>query len=83
MTLEVFERDPKAIQAVAYNLVSIGEATAGIPEEIREQHAGLPWQKMRAMRNVVVQEYFLINPPKNPARTTADPGDWWRSRATW
>jgi len=39
----------------------IGEAAAGISQEFREQHAGIPWARIIAMRNILVHQYFGID----------------------
>jgi len=38
----------------------IGEAVRHLPQEVIDAHPELPWSEMRAMRNVVVHEYFGV-----------------------
>ena len=38
----------------------IGEAARHIPEDVVAANPDLPWPEMRAMRNVVVHEYFGV-----------------------
>ena len=56
-----FEKNPQVQDAVVRNIEIIGEAVSKIntlaPDFIN-QHAQLPWAQMRAMRNVVIHEYF-------------------------
>jgi uncharacterized protein with HEPN domain len=61
MTCEQFAADKKTIRAAAYEIGVIGEAVRHIPAEVRERHPELPWDKMQAMRNIVVHEYFRID----------------------
>lgn len=45
-------------EAVAYNLIIIGEATAALPSHVIDDHPDIPWQLMRGMRNVLAHKYF-------------------------
>ena len=38
----------------------IGEASRHIPDAVVAAHPGLPWTEVRAMRNVIVHEYFGV-----------------------
>ena len=38
----------------------IGEAAKHIPDEVVVAHPEIPWPEMRAMRNIVVHEYFGV-----------------------
>jgi len=59
--LQAFEKNRQVQDAVVRNIEIIGEAVSKInplaPDFIN-QHAQLPWAQMRAMRNVVIHEYF-------------------------
>jgi uncharacterized protein with HEPN domain len=61
-SLAAFEQDERTLQAVAYNLLIIGEASAAIPRDVQDRYPDIPWSKMRAMRNVVTHEYFVVDP---------------------
>jgi uncharacterized protein with HEPN domain len=50
------------LKAVLYNLAGMGEAARKVPEEITSRHTALPWREMSDMRNVVIHEYFGIDP---------------------
>ncbi|MDA0245056.1 MAG: DUF86 domain-containing protein [Chloroflexi bacterium] len=39
----------------------IGEASAHLSPELREQYFNIPWAKMVGMRNVVSHQYFRID----------------------
>ena len=62
MTLAEFCTDSKTIDAVVRNLIMIGEASRYIPESIEQRHPEVPWRTMRGIRNVVVHEYFGVDP---------------------
>ncbi len=56
-SLDLFEANRMAVDAVALNILIIGEAAGHIPAEIRDRHPEVPWADMRAMRNVVAHHY--------------------------
>ena len=39
----------------------MGEAAAGISDELKEAHLNVPWHQMTAMRNRLIHGYFDIN----------------------
>jgi uncharacterized protein with HEPN domain len=39
----------------------MGEAARAVPAEVQERYPRLPWEKMQAIRNILVHEYFLID----------------------
>lgn len=51
-----------AYDAVLRNLAVVGEAVKSLPEEFKQQHATTPWSSIAGLRNVVVHEYFRVNP---------------------
>jgi uncharacterized protein with HEPN domain len=62
MTFDEFVADQRTIDAVVRNLMTMGESIRWIPEPILEAHPAVPWQTLRGMRNVVVHEYFGVDP---------------------
>ena len=56
-----FEADQKTIDAVLRNLEIIGEAARHVPETVTEKHPDIPWDEMRAIRNIIIHEYFGVN----------------------
>ena len=42
--------------------MTIGESTRWIPEPIKDAHREVPWRTLRGVRNVVVHEYFGVDP---------------------
>ena len=61
MNFETFAKDVRTQDAVIRNFGIIGEAANHVPDAIRTAHPGVPWPQMRALRNLVVHEYFGIN----------------------
>jgi len=55
-----FTENELVVDAVSYCFGIIGEAARHVPDEIVAAHPELPWAEMRAMRNVVVHEYFGV-----------------------
>ena len=51
-----------AYDAVLRNLAVIGEAVRALPENLKTSHAEIPWASISGLRNVVVHEYFRVNP---------------------
>ena len=48
--------------AVLRNLAVIGEAAKSLPDDFKQEHAGTPWPSIAGLRNMVVHEYFRVNP---------------------
>jgi len=61
LTAQTFERDRKAVHAVLFNLVVIGEAARNVPDEVQKAHPEVPWADMCAMRNFVAHGYFAVS----------------------
>ena len=63
MDCELFSHDPKTIDAVLRNFEVIGEAATHIPDGIREKFPEFPLMELRAIRNIIVHEYFGVSLP--------------------
>jgi uncharacterized protein with HEPN domain len=61
MDFTAFRNDRKTVDAVVRNLTIIGEAAARVPEKAVRAYPDVPWAEMRAMRNLVVHEYFGVS----------------------
>jgi uncharacterized protein with HEPN domain len=61
MDLESFINDGKTIRAVAFELVTIGEAVRSLPEAFKRKHPGIPWTNIQGVRNILVHEYFRLD----------------------
>ncbi len=51
-----------AYDAVLRNLAVIGEAVRSLPSETRDRVTDVPWAAIAGLRNIVVHEYFRVNP---------------------
>lgn len=51
-----------AYDAVLRNLAVIGEAVRSLPTETRDRMPDIPWAAIAGLRNIVVHEYFRVNP---------------------
>jgi len=60
MDVAAFIADQRTLDAVSRCFGIIGEAVVHIPDEVKDAHAEIPWVEMRAMRNIVVHEYFGV-----------------------
>ena len=58
-----FSADMKTQDAVLRNLGVIGEAVGRLPQDIDTVAPEVEWRKIRALRNILVHEYFGINLP--------------------
>ena len=59
-----FLNDRKTQQAVLMNFMTMGEAAVLLKNEhaaFIAEHADIPWDKMRGMRNILTHEYWNIN----------------------
>jgi len=61
LTFELFQRDEKTVEAVCFALVVIGEAATHVPDAVQASAPGIPWRKMRGMRNIAAHEYFGLD----------------------
>jgi uncharacterized protein with HEPN domain len=51
-----------AYDALLRNLAVIGEAVRSLPSETRDAMPDVPWASIAGLRNIVVHEYFRVNP---------------------
>lgn len=58
---EAFTNNTMAVDAVIRNLEVIGEAARNIPAEIAARHPEIGWPEMRAIRNILIHEYFGVD----------------------
>lgn len=58
--LAAFESDDLTLDAVSRCFGIIGEAARHVPDDVLAAHPEIPWAEMRAMRNVVVHQYFGV-----------------------
>ena len=60
--LESAEIGRMAYDAVLRNLAVVGEAVKSLPPELKDRHPDIPWSSIAGLRNVVVHEYFRVDP---------------------
>ncbi len=60
-TYDNFISNDMMIAAVVRELEIIGEASGKLSEPFRKTHSGTQWQKIVAMRNFLIHEYFGVN----------------------
>ncbi|MFC1583947.1 DUF86 domain-containing protein [Fibrobacterota bacterium] len=56
-----FQADDKTVSAVIRKFEIIGEASKGVPAEIRRKHTLVPWKEMAAMRDRLIHVYFGVD----------------------
>jgi uncharacterized protein with HEPN domain len=61
MDFRTFEDDTKTQHAVIRNLEIIGEAARTIPVEVRDNASEIEWNKIIALRNILIHEYFGVS----------------------
>lgn len=49
------------IDAVVRNIEIIGEASKNVPDDVKEKHPEIPWEKLAGIRNRIVHEYFGVD----------------------
>lgn len=47
---------------VAYHLQMIGEAANSLSADLKVQHLDIPWIQIIGLRNLLVHEYFRVDP---------------------
>lgn len=61
LSFENFKKDEKTIYAVTRALEIIGEATAQIPDEIKNKYPQIQWKKIKGFRDKVVHKYWGVD----------------------
>lgn len=61
MDFDTFVSTSLVIDAVVRNVEILGEASRHLEEAFRIQHSEIPWQKIGAIRNRIVHEYFGVD----------------------
>ena len=59
-----FNRDIKTVDAVARNIILIGDAASGVESTVREELPDIPWHRIVGMRNILTHEYFQVDTAK-------------------
>lgn len=61
MSKQEFAADDKSVDAVVRNLEVIGEAVKRLPTDLRSREAGIEWQKIAGLRDILIHQYFGID----------------------
>jgi uncharacterized protein with HEPN domain len=56
-----FLADPMTQEAVAYELLKLGEAAGRVSKTLRRGHPEVPWGHLVELRNEIVHEYFRVD----------------------
>jgi uncharacterized protein with HEPN domain len=56
-----FSNDDMMIDAVVRELEIIGEASRNLSDSFQDDHSEIAWYKIKAIRNVLIHEYFGID----------------------
>jgi uncharacterized protein with HEPN domain len=59
---EMFLADRMVRDAVLRNLEVIGEAVKNVSPGLRSRRPDVPWQRIAAMRDVLIHQYFGVDP---------------------
>jgi uncharacterized protein with HEPN domain len=58
---EVFEQDELIQVWIFHHIQIIGEAASQLGREFHEDHPGIPWPEIVALRNLLIHEYFGVD----------------------
>jgi len=61
LSFENFLNDDKTIDAVIRNFEIIGEAANHLPDDFKDKHPDIDWNRIRGLRNRIVHNYFGID----------------------
>jgi len=57
-----FLTDTQIQDSVLRRLEIIGEAVKNIPDDFRNKYPQIPWKRIAGLRDVLIHEYFGVNP---------------------
>lgn len=64
LSLDEFIRDERAIFAVSYAFVRLGEAARHIPQDVVDANPSIEWREIRQFRNFMVHVYQAVDPAR-------------------
>jgi uncharacterized protein with HEPN domain len=56
-----FFEDLRTNEAVAYEVLKLGEAASRVGSRFRRAHPEVPWSRLAALRNEIIHEYFRVD----------------------
>ena len=62
LPLDKFISDSVSRLAIERLFEIIGEAANHISEEFKQENPDIEWRKMIGLRNILIHEYFVVNP---------------------
>jgi len=54
-------KDSKSFDAVLMNFIVIGEMTAKLSEDFKNENPEIEWWKIKGLRNIVAHDYFGVD----------------------
>ena len=60
-SLDDLLKDPLRTDALALNLLVIGEAVGQLPKTVRAKHPDVPWRQIVGLRNIIAHQYFRFD----------------------
>ena len=60
-TFDQFSADTRTLNACVRSIEVVGEAARHLTDATKEQYPQVPWQKMVALRNFVIHQYFDVD----------------------
>jgi uncharacterized protein with HEPN domain len=56
-----FFSDPRTHEAVAFEVLKLGEASGRVTSSFQRAHSSVPWKRLVKLRNELIHEYFRID----------------------
>ena len=61
LTREQFDKDEDVVQIICFNILQIGELAKNFEPEFIKKYNGVPWNKIKGMRDKVAHGYDKID----------------------
>ncbi len=61
LTLEEFTQSTIKVDATLHNLLIIGEAVKGIPQEVLDEYPQVAWRRIARFRDFAIHKYFAVS----------------------
>ena len=60
LSQEQFEADEVLVDSVMFRLIQVSENSGKLTDDLKAQHASVPWHAMKGLRNRIVHEYGSV-----------------------